>query len=503
MIKPIFKNIKKDYLVIIVFSIVFSLLYFFITPFYDSTNQDIDSFVFRSCGYFSDQGLIVYKDFLDNKGPMLHLFNFLFYKFQFVNLLYITSLLIIFINNIFIYKISKLYLNDKLSIIIVFFVNAFFISVSSQYGFNITNNMAEFFAIPFFTYEYYKYKTKKKWKKSDIILSGVFFSILFLLRANLACICVICSLLIIYNYIKNNNYKMVIHYIVFYILGFLIIIGPTIIYFIYNNAFSNLINDYLGFNMLYSAYGAKVSFIGGGILGFLVRCIINFIKFSMNPYIIFILCFYLDCFIKRIFSKSIVDKKINEEFIIFVFCYAFSIFVSNRFHMHYIWIIPIFLIYPMCIFIKKISMISILKYIYKLVFIISAIYYLLGIYGHINLKVKDTGFSNEYILMKEYINNNKEGNHTVFAAIDPANDLYYTTHTLPGNRYIYQYFYEYFYESHLMDDFVNSMIDNPPERVIYKKNQYKTKSDETILLICSLEYKIEYENNLYIIYKKK
>ena len=91
----------------------------------------------------------------------------------------------------------------------------------------------------------------------------------------------------------------------------------------------------------------------------------------------------------------------------------------------------------------------------------------------------------------------------IIIAINAKNDLYYETHTLPGNRYIYQYFYEYFYESNLIDDFMNTMVDNPPSKIIYEKKENNTKADDMMLLLCALEYNVEYENNKYIIYKKK
>ena len=499
-----FKNkISNEYIIILIFSVLFSLIMFFITPFYDSTYQDIDSYVFRNCAYFIDQGLVVYKDFLDNKGPMLHLFNYIFYKFNFINFLYITSLIIIYINNIYIYKISNIYLKKNLSLLVVFIVNAFFISISSQYGFNITNNMSEFFAIPFFTYVYFKYVSVKEWRALDIITSGICFSILFLLRANIASINVICFLLVIYKYIKNKEYKLILYYIVLYLIGALIIIVPTIIYFIYKNAFINLIKDYLGFNMLYSAYGARVSFVGRGFLGFIVRCAINFIKFSLNPYIIFILVFYIIYFIYCIKNKINFSFKYIEEFLIFIFCYALSIFVSNRFHMHYIWIMLCFLVFPISNILNKVNEKKVINIIYKIIMIVSVIYYVLGLKAHVDLKINDKGFNKEYILVKEYIRNNVKKNDTVFASINAKNDLYYETHTLPGNRYIYQYFYEYFYESNLIDDFMNTMVDNPPSKIIYEKKENNTKADDMMLLLCALEYNVEYENNKYIIYKKK
>ena len=503
MILKIKNKISYEYIIILIFSVLFSFTMFFITPFYDSTYQDIDSYVFRNCAYFIDQGLIVYKDFLDNKGPMLHLFNYLFYKFNFINLLYIASLIIIYINNIYIYKIANIYLKKNLSLLVVFIVNGFFFFITSQYGFNITNNMSEFFAIPLFTYVYYKYISVKEWKALDIITSGICFSILFLLRANLACINVICFLFIIYKYIKEKNYNSIIKYTYLYLIGSLLIIIPTLLYFIYNNALINLIKDYLGFNMLYSSYGAKVSFIGGGFFGFVVRCAINFIKFSLNPYIIFILVFYIIYFIYCIKKKINFSFKYIGEFLIFIFCYALSIFVSNRFHMHYIWIMLCLLVFPICSIINKIDENKLFIILYRILFIISVIYYALGLKAHIDLKIKDTGFNKEYILVKEYIKNNVKINDTVFASINAKNDLYYTTKTLPGNRYIYQYFYEYFYQSNLMDDFMNTMVDNPPSKIIYEKKENNNKADDMIILICALEYDVEYENNKYIIYKKK
>ena len=198
------------------------------------------------------KGLVLYKDFIDNKGPLLFFINYFCFIFQKFHMLYFVTLACGIITNIYIFKIARIKLDNIKSFLVVFLANAMFISFAEADLSGITNNMTEFYSMPFFAFTYYKYLTTKKYSKADLVLLGMCFGITFSLRANLASISAICTLLILIDYIKKKDFKSIINYILYYALGSLIILLPILLYFIKHDAISDLINNYFLFNLYYS-----------------------------------------------------------------------------------------------------------------------------------------------------------------------------------------------------------------------------------------------------------
>ena len=76
-IKNIITNNERYFIIInVIFTIIFSLIFYYNTPYQISPYQDGDSFIFRNCAYFMSKGLVLYKDFIDNKGPLLFFINY-------------------------------------------------------------------------------------------------------------------------------------------------------------------------------------------------------------------------------------------------------------------------------------------------------------------------------------------------------------------------------------------------------------------------------------------
>lgn len=491
-------NSINSFILILIFSILYSLIFFYITPFFDSSFQDIDSYVYRNCAYFIDRGLIVYKDFIDNKGPFLHLINYICYKFGFKNSISILSILLMFITNVFIYKIAIKKTDERNSLIVVFITDAAFISFASMYNFGITNNMAEFFSLPIYSYLYYLFVNKEDLGYKDNFVNGAFFSILFFLRANLCAISIIIFLIQLYKYIVKKEYKVLVIQILCFFIGALIITMPIIIYFIKNNALISMIKNYLGFNIMYSSYGAKINSIGNNILSFAIRSLTSILNFTNNFYILLVLVIYL---INGM-------KKINNvfNFIIFIFCYLSAIIVSNRFHMHYIWIMVPLLSYPFSLLFDKNIKKNGFKGLLILTIIFSTLFYYEGVKNAYYTKYKDVK-DISYIESVNYIkglNLNKEDEVFIIGCEETL--FYIDTRTMPNNKYIYQYYYDYLCQNeYYYNDFIKDVDSNPPRviiednRKLYKvinMNTYKYIKDKT------KDYEKVYTNENYNIYVK-
>ena len=486
-------NDKLGYLIVFIFTFLFSLFFYHNTFFYKSTILNIDFFVFSNLSYFIKRGLIVYKDFIDNKGPILHLFNFIAYNYEKYNSIYIMALIINFITNIYIYKISRIKLSIKNSIIVLILTNAFFISLLEEHKGSLTSTMCEFYAMPIFAYLYFKFLqikyTSGKLKNIDMFVEGILFSILFFLRVNLVSISII---LIILN-IKNKKVNNLVNYILYFSLGALIIFIPVILYFVYNDAFYDFINSYILFNIKYSSVSVGESNVLFKIIKYLLSCAKTFFDFSKNIFILITLSIYT----YFIYEK----KKISDEIIIFIFCYFSAIFVSNRYYMHYIWIlVPLITSAFLMMFDNEK-----IKTNYKIVFIItmfsSIFFYIYGLKHTFTDKIKDKGMSAIYNDAVNIVKDVKvNDNNTLLAATEHNTYFYKDTNLLPGSKYVYQ-----FEQPFLYNEFVDEMNHKKPDIIIYEKVRY----DNNILLNAYLKdlinnNYIKYsENNKYIIYRRR
>ena len=90
----ILKNDKLMYFIIFLFTFIFSILFYYNTFFYRATIQNVDNFIFANCSYFISRGLIIYKDIIDNKGPLLYLFNYIEFIFDKFHMVYCVTLLL-------------------------------------------------------------------------------------------------------------------------------------------------------------------------------------------------------------------------------------------------------------------------------------------------------------------------------------------------------------------------------------------------------------------------
>ena len=489
--KNIVLDDKKGYIFVSLFTFLFSLLFYHNTFFYKPTNPNVDYFVFSNLSYFIKRGLILYKDFLDNKGPMLHLLNIISYNFEDYNSIYVFSILIHFITNIYIYKISRLKLSVKNSIIVLIITNAFFISLLEEHKGSLTSTMCEFYAMPIFSYLYYKYLKNDKDTKVSIVIEGILFSVLFLLRVNMVSI----SIILIILKIKDKRIKNLPMYFLYFLIGAFLVFTPVIIYFVCHNAFNDFIDSYILFNLKYSSVSVGVvkDSIIIKLIKYLLTCAKTFFDFSKNIFILITLSIYT----AYIYEK----KKITNEMIIFVFCYFLAIFISNRYYMHYIWVLVPLITTPIMMVFDKDK----IKKDYRIVFIMlvfsSIFFYTYAMKHTFTDKINDKGIGDIYYDTVDDVKSLKTNdNNTLLAATEHNTYFYKDTYLLPGSKYVYQ-----FEQPFLYNDFVNEIQNIKPDIIIYEKYRY----DNNIVLSDFLntifnEYYIKYkENSKYIIYRRK
>jgi len=225
-----------------------------------------DSSVFLYIGNEMLSGAVPYRDMFDHKGPLL-------YFIQYVGLLIgggnsvgvwvvelIFLLTAVFVTDRSIRLFTKNILVRGLSICLF----ALFLSGCFEGG-----NFTEEYALPFISFGLYALlsyiKTNTggadgKISRAGAILNGLSFAAVLLLRVNMAAVWVVGCVFIFFHNLYKKRVKAAFEFAGLFVIGCLLIIAPTVVYFIANNALSDFINDYLVFNFAYTdSYGGVMS----------------------------------------------------------------------------------------------------------------------------------------------------------------------------------------------------------------------------------------------------
>ena len=233
-------------------AVIFLLVFSWSTsPFF--TFYGYDSSIFRSMGRFTAEGLIPYRDFFDHKGPFVIFIEYIGYGiFKSDYTLLLLQAIFMTASLFGIYKIARLFLNNKKSIILTFVslaVCTFYIS--GQGG-----NSVEEWILPFlvwssyFAVRFFAYKEKEHSFKCSI-LYGITFAIAAFSRLTNALPILILALIILIYLIKQKAWANIFKNILAVIIGALIITVPIFIWFIANGELKEMLYATFIFNFKY------------------------------------------------------------------------------------------------------------------------------------------------------------------------------------------------------------------------------------------------------------
>ena len=333
--KKIYLNkILSNILIILILAIISILILMQspINPLGDKINTT-DSAVFIYGGNLIRSGRILYKDFFDHKGPMLYLFETIGLTISNGDTIgiWILEIIFMFANLCMLYKISRLYSNSKHINMLATIITIISIFECLQCG-----NFSEEYALPFILYSLYvfsKFTITGKAKNMEIYLVGVCLAIVVMLRPNMISLWLIYIPMVIIDYISNKKYIELLKTIGIFLLGTITVILPILLYFIFNNAFSDFIYCFLSFNFAYTSDSGNVSGIINTILFFVLNIKIN----------ILIPCILIISLIRRK-CKKIEYKEVIMQILFFI-ATLLLISISGRKYGHYAMIlIPCYII---------------------------------------------------------------------------------------------------------------------------------------------------------------
>lgn len=211
-----------------------------------------DSSVFKTVALMMEKGYMPYRDTFDHKGPLLYILNWLGNRISPYRGIWVIEFVTIFFTFYLIYKIAKLCCNRIFSCVTVF------VSVSLLFQY-FDGNMTEEYAMPLIAlsqFIFLDYLINKQVTKFRLILCGLCFGAVCLLRVNMISVWVVFCIAIFTLCIANKQFCELKEFIFFFLLGFGLIVIPILLWLGANGALAGFWEDYIVFNRLYTASSA-------------------------------------------------------------------------------------------------------------------------------------------------------------------------------------------------------------------------------------------------------
>ena len=308
--------------------IVVSFIFLLNSPLHiwTGSNSGTDSSVFKTIALMMQHGFMPYLDTFDHKGPLIYIYNYLGNLISYYRGIWIIELTSLSVTLCYLYKIARLKCNRSISYIISI------LSLSVLFNFFEGGNLTEEYALPFIAYSLYvflDYLINNKVNKLRLILCGLSCGAVLLLRPNMIGTWFVFCLAILIDCIKNKKFNELLKFILYFVIGLLIILIPVLTWIIANGAFKAFWNAYITFNSTYSkaqSNSIMITNIWNSLFDFINNNII------LASFIIMII------FIK--------DNKKNIIYIIYMIVSLLLICLSGRYYPHYMMIFIPVLVYP-------------------------------------------------------------------------------------------------------------------------------------------------------------
>ena len=245
-----FVGVLRDSLICFIFAIA-TFLFLLNSPSHIWNNSEIttDSSVFQTIAFQMKNGAVPYRDTFDHKGPLTYLINYIAYSINPHNGLFYIEFIVVFAVFLLSYLIARLKCNNFFSIV------AAFITFSPLFTFFQGGNYTEEYALPFILgalYIFLDYFLNNKITKCRLILCGLSFGAVLMIRANLISVWIVFCVAVLIECLERKNFKDLKTFIIFFAIGLSLVVLPFIIWLCMNSALSDFWNDYVLFNIKYT-----------------------------------------------------------------------------------------------------------------------------------------------------------------------------------------------------------------------------------------------------------
>lgn len=352
------------WLFLIAFAVVFSSTFFPV----NFERMHVDSSVYITITKQIIRGYLPYKDFVDNKGPLIYFMNLPGLYFGGIAGIWATELILFYITVFFAWKTALLFTTRKKALYAVLLssiaiLNFFFVNAGTE------EYSLPFLTISFYIFSKYYFSEEHNVKYIELIILGICFACANLIRLNMFPLWAgFCTVILLESVIKKR-FINILKYISGFLAGIILVVIPVFLYLKFNNIFDlfveqvifrgasrgfdktlkdlakvfllTLRNDYSFLPLLFIVYLVIVKhkmehifYYAGFLFSFLLMVLFfSFISDDKHynlvlfPYFIPVFA-YLTDFLYKIFS-NIYKKRTAIILLSLFFCFVFSDEIVN------------------------------------------------------------------------------------------------------------------------------------------------------------------------------
>ena len=461
--KKIYKDLLKDSkysnVVLFILSLFLSIFVLLQSPssIFSKSITNTDSSVFLLMANILKSGGKMYVDCFDHKGPILYLINLLGVCINNKWGIWIIEILFMEIVIIFFYKITKLNCSKKTSSIFAVITSFLLLCYFSE-GFNFTEEYALLFQIISLYIFYKDIMNKTELSKKEIILLGICFAITALLRVNLVVVWIVPCIYFIIESIKTKKLKNIPNYIIFFLIGILVVFIPIHIYLKKTGVFNEFIQDYLLFNFKYAKRNSYVNIIYS-IKYFVIE---NKILLLVGMIIVTNL---IDVYKKYRGSEKFIIHLLN--FLGFILTFIFVVQPGNRYLHYAITLVPFFAL----AFSNFYDNLFTNSETYWTYFISMLVIGLIVYYFLLQFKfIRRTFYDNHPYELYNYITENSKETDKILVCGEIKDYIYLDTNRYPSSKYD---FLPYPILDYMKEKYYKDLEENKPKIIIvvdYNRN---------------------------------
>lgn len=247
----------------------------------------------------------------------IYILNYIGSQISYYRGIWIIEFINLFATICIIYKIARLKCNRIFSIIVMLFS-------TSMLFFNFQGgNLVEEYAMPLIAaslYIFLDYFTNKKINIKRLVICGMCFGGVLLLRPNMISTWIVFCIAVFFQCVKEKSYRELCTFVMYFTIGIAVVFIPTILWLGINGALVDFWKDYIEFNRVYSSAEGERATIANKFT--------SLVHFSNNITIIISLIIIIYMSIK---DRAIIFK----IYLIYIVVSLFLICISGMQYEHY------------------------------------------------------------------------------------------------------------------------------------------------------------------------
>lgn len=367
--------------VIFIYSFIIRFVCSYNSPIFDDSSIASDNAVFYMIGKALMEGKVLYKEAFDHKPPYIYFLNALCSIISYRHIgLFIADVIFTFLFFYFLYKILKLFIDNKLLIIVSLIFTALYYNFGAiSEGICRTETISLAFLM-ILSYIFFKYIVDidrygyKEFSIYNMFFIGILSGTMFMFNIKAPTIIMPFAFSVAYILIKNKLYKNLLFVFCSGLLGVIISIIPYLIYMIKTDSTSDMIHTLFDVNIIYSNPASNINTTYKNILSSILSW-----PSAYRPFFILLIAIL----IVMIFIKY--NKMLKFIFILSLTMLIFYTFIVNRKNPYYLQMFAPYI--SVLIVLLFHNFIDINKYLTKPIVIICFIVsFLLNLYyGSINI----------------------------------------------------------------------------------------------------------------------